>query len=144
MPKLRRAHFIVGGTILVCLLSSRLPSLLRRRRVVAPGSNAGNAQNSADAPQKRKIDKNFFLYLKNLFKICVPSVWSKEAGALALHTAFLVSRTVISIIIAKLDGTIVKAIVERKQVQKIPFASRFPLCTSLPRSTSFGSASGSG
>jgi len=143
MPKLRRAHFIVGGTILVCLLSSRLPSLLRRRRV-APGSNAGNAQNSADAPQKRKIDKNFFLYLKNLFKICVPSVWSKEAGALALHTAFLVTRTVISIIIAKLDGTIVKAIVERKQVQKIPFASRFPLCSSLPRSTSFGSASGSG
>ena len=143
MPKLRRAHFIVGGTILVCLLSSRLPSLLRRRRV-APGNNAGNAQNSADAPQKRKIDKNFFLYLKNLFKICVPSVWSKEAGALALHTAFLVTRTVISIIIAKLDGTIVKAIVERKQVQKIPFASRFPLCTSLPRSTSFGSASGSG
>jgi ABC-type uncharacterized transport system fused permease/ATPase subunit len=113
MPKLRRAHFIVGGTILVCLLSSRLPSLLRRRQTI---SMVGSESHSGDAAKKKKIDKNFFLYLKNLFKICVPGLWSKEAGALSLHTAFLVTRTIISIIIAKLDGSIVKAIVERKQV----------------------------
>jgi hypothetical protein len=113
MPKLRRAHFIVGGTILVCLLSSRLPSLLRRRRIIPAG---GSDVSSGDAAKKKKIDKNFFLYLKSLFKICVPGLWSKEAGALLLHTAFLVTRTIISIIIAKLDGSIVKAIVERKQV----------------------------
>ena len=113
MPKLRRAHFIVGGTILVCLLSSRLPSLLRRRRTIAAG--VPDVQ-SGNAGQKKKIDKSFFLYLKDLLKICVPGVLSKEAAALALHTGFLVTRTIISIIIAKLDGTIVKAIVERKQV----------------------------
>jgi len=102
----------VGGTILVCLLSSRLPSLLRRRRTIAAG--VPDVQ-SGNAGQKKKIDKSFFLYLKDLLKICVPGVLSKEAAALALHTAFLVTRTIISIIIAKLDGTIVKAIVERKQ-----------------------------
>ncbi len=77
---------------------------------------AGSDDHSRDATKKKKIDKNFFLYLKNLFRICVPGLWSKEAGALSLHTAFLVTRTIISIIIAKLDGSIVKAIVERKQV----------------------------
>ena len=125
MPKLRRAHFIVGGTILVCLLSSRLPSLLRRRRSLATGSSEAH---SGNADKKKKIDKSFFLYLKNLLKICVPSLWSKEAGALALHTGFLVTRTMISIIIAKLDGTIVKAIVERKQVSlRLPsFAAARP------------------
>ena len=35
----------------------------------------------------------------------------QEAGALALHTGFLVTRTIISIVIAKLDGTIVKVVV---------------------------------
>jgi ABC-type uncharacterized transport system fused permease/ATPase subunit len=59
------------------------------------------------------------MYLRRLFRICVPGLWSKEAGALALHTAFLVTRTIISIVIAKLDGTIVKAIVERKQVHTL-------------------------
>ena len=114
MPKLRRAHFIVGGTILVCLLSSRLPLLLRRRRTLAVGIPDGQSET---AGKKKKIDRSFFVYLKSLLKICVPSVWSKEAGALALHTGFLVARTIISIVIAKLDGTIVKAIVERKQVR---------------------------
>jgi hypothetical protein len=118
MPKLRRAHFIVGGTVLVCLLSSRLPSLLRRRRAIPAGGSDVNS-----AVKKKTIDKNFFVYLKSLFKICVPGIWSKEAGALSLHTAFLVTRTIISIIIAKLDGSIVKAIVERKQVPS-PAAAR--------------------
>ena len=52
--------------------------------------------------------------LRALLRIVLPGVKSKEFFILCLHTMFLVSRTLVSIYVAQLDGSIVKSIVDRK------------------------------
>ena len=59
------------------------------------------------------VDKVFLRQLLKLLRISIPSVFSKEFAMLIMHTSSLVSRTFLSIYVAKLDGKIVKAIVER-------------------------------
>lgn len=61
-----------------------------------------------------KINKEFWEELVKLMKIIIPGVKSKEFGLLVLHTAFLVSRTILSIKVAELDGSLVKTIVDNK------------------------------
>ena len=41
----------------------------------------------------------------------IPSLWSVEAGILSVHTLVLVTRTFLSIYVARLEGTMVKHIV---------------------------------
>lgn len=63
-----------------------------------------------DAPN---VDQRFYKQLKYLLKIIIPKIWCKEMGILSLHTCILVVRTFLSIHVAKLDGRIVKTIVQR-------------------------------
>jgi ABC-type uncharacterized transport system fused permease/ATPase subunit len=49
-----------------------------------------------------------------LLTIVLPNLRCKEFFILCLHTSFLVSRTLVSIYVAQLDGSIVKSIVDRK------------------------------
>jgi ABC-type uncharacterized transport system fused permease/ATPase subunit len=65
------------------------------------------------------LGKNFMQQFKFLLKIVIPSVKTKEFGILLLHSGFLVSRTALSIFIAKLDGWIVKSLVDRDGKQFI-------------------------
>ena len=58
------------------------------------------------------MDQVFFERLKRLLKIVIP-FGSKEMGILILHTGFLIARTFASIYVAKLDGAIVKTIVDQ-------------------------------
>jgi ATP-binding cassette subfamily D (ALD) long-chain fatty acid import protein len=54
------------------------------------------------------------MFLKQLIailRIVFPSLTSKEVGILLLHTFFLVTRTVLSVYVAHLDGRIVRDIV---------------------------------
>jgi len=70
-----------------------------------------------DASGKKKkvgVNKEFFERLKKLFKICVPTMRSKEGTLLLLQAMFLFSRTFVSIMVAKLDGYIVKKLVTGK------------------------------
>ncbi|KAK0211442.1 ABC transporter transmembrane region 2-domain-containing protein [Armillaria fumosa] len=61
---------------------------------------------------KPNIDLAFFRQLRAiLFRIAIPSFRSKEAFIVALHSFFLVSRTVLSIAVARLDGIIVRDLV---------------------------------
>ena len=59
------------------------------------------------------IDGAFFKKLRGLLKIVMPSWRSKPAVLLAMHTTFLLARTFVSIVVARLDGALVKAIVDR-------------------------------
>lgn len=74
-------------------------------------------QHLTKLPQNKKkrvaIDGKFFAQFKYLLRIVLPGVRSKEFLILLLHTGFLTARTFISIFIAKLDGRLVKTLVDR-------------------------------
>lgn len=57
------------------------------------------------------MDAIFFDRLKRILRIVIPSASSKEASLLLLHSFFLVLRTLLSLYVASLDGSIVSALV---------------------------------
>ncbi|KAK7101616.1 ATP-binding cassette sub-family D member 1-like [Littorina saxatilis] len=70
-------------------------------------------EGSASQKSSPNVNKVFYRQLRRLIKIIIPGVWTKEFGALTFHTATLVARTFLSVYVAKLDGSIVKTIVQR-------------------------------
>ncbi|KAJ2397114.1 ATP-binding cassette long-chain fatty acid transporter pxa1 [Coemansia sp. RSA 2603] len=82
-----------------------------------PGDAAEASE--ANAQQRRKhsggvsakLDRAFLQQLRALRRILIPSLASKEAAIIATHTLFLVLRTWLSVIVAELDGKIVKHLV---------------------------------
>lgn len=59
------------------------------------------------------VDREFVSRLKQLLKVCFPRLFCKATAILGLHSSCLVARTLLSIYIAKLDGSIVRALVDR-------------------------------
>jgi hypothetical protein len=57
------------------------------------------------------VNKDFFKQLFALLKIIIPKMKSKEVFILFMHSAFLVLRTYLSVVVAKLDGRIVRDLV---------------------------------
>ncbi|KAJ2726039.1 ATP-binding cassette long-chain fatty acid transporter pxa1 [Coemansia sp. Benny D115] len=66
---------------------------------------------AAAAAAGNKLDRVFLQQLRALRRIIIPSMLSKEMGIVALHTVFLVLRTWLSVVVAELDGKIVKHLV---------------------------------
>jgi ATP-binding cassette subfamily D (ALD) long-chain fatty acid import protein len=64
------------------------------------------AEPRADAKKTKASinDPLFHIRLKKLLRIVIPSVRSREAAMLALHSAFLLGRTGLSLYVAELDG----------------------------------------
>ena len=75
--------------------------------------SAKNAKSKERAKPRHRVDREFYLQLRRLLKIMIPGFWTKEFALMAVHTMSLVSRTFLSIYVAKLDGKIVRAIVQR-------------------------------
>ncbi|CAG8803958.1 53_t:CDS:2, partial [Dentiscutata erythropus] len=61
--------------------------------------------------QRVGVNKVFFKQLSAIFKVIIPKIRSKEVIILVLHSIFLVLRTWLSIVVAKLDGRIVRDLV---------------------------------
>jgi ATP-binding cassette subfamily D (ALD) long-chain fatty acid import protein len=57
------------------------------------------------------VDAKFWKQLKYILKICVPSWRSGTVGILALHTTFLILRTYLTVVVARIDGALVKELV---------------------------------
>ncbi|ESN92353.1 hypothetical protein HELRODRAFT_194295 [Helobdella robusta] len=85
-------------------------------------SNKSNQSSSslADTTQQtqinqktKNINKRFYTQLKKLLKIVIPSLQSKEFFVLICHTLTLVLRTYLSVVVARLDGYIVRSIVRK-------------------------------
>ncbi|KAI0932612.1 hypothetical protein AcV5_004215 [Taiwanofungus camphoratus] len=64
------------------------------------------------------IDALFYQRLSTILRIIIPSIRSKEALLLFMHSSLLVFRTVISLYVAALDGRIVASLV---RAQPVPF-----------------------
>lgn len=86
-------------------------SLLQMEKLLENGSS------SIELKTKKtpSINKEFFIELKYLLRVMLPSLWSKQVLFLLMHTATLVSRTFLSIYVAKLEGLIVKSIVQKSK-----------------------------
>lgn len=65
------------------------------------------------APTTLKPSKSQTAQLISLLRLAFPSVRSKQAMLLLLHSAFLVLRTYLSVLVAKLDGRIVRDLVSK-------------------------------
>ena len=61
-----------------------------------------------------QVDAVFYQRLNSILKIVIPSIRSKEAFLLFSHSCLLIFRTLISIYVASLDGTIVASLVRRQ------------------------------
>ncbi|OXH58798.1 ATP-binding cassette, subfamily D (ALD), peroxisomal long-chain fatty acid import protein [Cryptococcus neoformans] len=66
--------------------------------------------------EKLGVNKEFWRMLKAVLKVTFPSKRGKEVFLLLLHSFFLVSRTILSVMAARLDGKIVRDLVSANAV----------------------------
>ncbi|KAL7753936.1 ATP-binding cassette long-chain fatty acid transporter pxa1 [Sorochytrium milnesiophthora] len=78
---------------------------------LAPSSATGAHGASTASLQRVGVNKTFFRQLRAILAICIPRKSSKEVMILALHTIFLLLRTYLSVVVAKIDGRIVRDLV---------------------------------
>lgn len=86
----------------------RLEALRTAEAKVAP--KEGESVSSASA-MRVGVDREFFRQLRALFRVMVPNSHTREVYVFLLHTFFLVMRTYLSLLVARLDGYIVKALI---------------------------------
>ncbi|KAG0209829.1 hypothetical protein BGX28_009935 [Mortierella sp. GBA30] len=90
------------------------PETFARNRKYFPPSKvaaAGSSASSAKTSVKVGVNKEFFRQIEAIFKILIPKLHCKETLILVLHTTFLVLRTYLSVVVARLDGAIVKNLI---------------------------------
>ncbi|KAJ2777112.1 ATP-binding cassette long-chain fatty acid transporter pxa1, partial [Coemansia interrupta] len=90
------------------------PASLIDKAATQPEDAQAKSQQEPQKPggiSSGKLDRAFFQQLRALRRIIIPSVASKEAAIIAMHAVFLVLRTWLSVMVAELDGKIVKHLV---------------------------------
>lgn len=93
-------------------LASRPPS----QRLSRKGKE--KADGDSKKPARVAVDAVFYQRLSRILRIVIPSLKSKEALLLFMHSSLLIFRTVISLYVAALDGRIVASLV---RAQTVPF-----------------------
>lgn len=72
-----------------------------------PNSASTLITSTSSATAKVGVNKEFFRQLLAIFKILIPRMTSKEVFLISAHTSFLLLRTYLSLLVAKLDGRLV-------------------------------------
>ncbi|CAO3700866.1 unnamed protein product [Rhizopus stolonifer] len=80
------------------------PKKEKKQDVIFPVMNT-------DQQQKLGVNKQFLQQLESIVTILFPTWHTKEALLLILHSIFLILRTYLSVVVARLDGRIVKDLV---------------------------------
>jgi hypothetical protein len=76
-------------------------------------------------PARVGVNKKFLHELSAIFRILIPRWHSKEVWLIGLHTSFLILRTYLSLLVAKLDGKLVGDLVGRSVPLLFLKSSRF-------------------
>jgi hypothetical protein len=101
----------VSGVVVVLAAyfsQTRLSGLLSKKSIKQEDKSSKNPEELKD---KVGVNKQFYSQLRYVLKICIPSYKSKTLGILVLHTLFLILRTYLSVVVARLDGRLVKDLV---------------------------------
>ncbi|ETW87611.1 ABC transporter [Heterobasidion irregulare TC 32-1] len=80
--------------------------------------NKGGKGGDAGKPPRVAVDAVFYERLSKILRIVIPSLRSKEALLLFMHSSLLIFRTAISLYVAALDGKIVASLV---RAETLPF-----------------------
>ncbi|GAA6036388.1 hypothetical protein JCM8097_001697 [Rhodosporidiobolus ruineniae] len=72
-----------------------------------PSSAPAPVTRPGATPTRVGVNKEFFRQLGAIFRIIMPRWHSKEVWLVALHTSFLMLRTYLSLLVARLDGKLV-------------------------------------
>ncbi|KAF9478026.1 adrenoleukodystrophy protein [Pholiota conissans] len=74
-------------------------------------------KDNGDRQERVAVDAVFFQRLRQILRIVIPGIQSKEALLLFMHSALLITRTAISLYVAALDGRIVASLVRAQPLQ---------------------------
>ncbi|WWC88124.1 uncharacterized protein L201_003028 [Kwoniella dendrophila CBS 6074] len=109
-------RILTAGFVLYCI-GTTFAALTGRASVKSKSGDGGGRRKGGGGSRDSKKttaspnDPLFHIRLKRLLRIVIPSLKSREAIMLALHSTFLVTRTGISLYVAELDGRIVSSLV---------------------------------
>ncbi|KAG5648252.1 hypothetical protein DXG03_006210 [Asterophora parasitica] len=82
------------------------------------GSGKGKGKkDERGKPPRVAVDALFYQRLSTILRIVIPSIRSKEALLLLMHSSLLIFRTAISLYVAALDGKIVASLVRAKPTE---------------------------
>eukprot|EP00271_Cylindrocystis_brebissonii_P004309 TRINITY_DN15947_c0_g1_i1.p1 TRINITY_DN15947_c0_g1~~TRINITY_DN15947_c0_g1_i1.p1 ORF type:complete len:753 (+),score=122.92 TRINITY_DN15947_c0_g1_i1:336-2594(+) len=120
---------ICGGFASYCQMRLRLKGIQKEQMrlsdwlaATGPGDKAGKdkekrgkagAVEDKNRPKKVSVDHVFAGRLKEILSICTPSLFSREAFFIAVQSALLVSRTLLTDRIAALEGVAGQSVVSR-------------------------------
>ncbi|PFH54766.1 hypothetical protein AMATHDRAFT_52650 [Amanita thiersii Skay4041] len=76
-----------------------------------------HTRDGEDQPSRVAVDALFYQRLSKILRIVIPSMRSKEAMLLVMHSSLLIFRTAISLYVAALDGKIVASLVRAQPLQ---------------------------
>ncbi|KAI0735491.1 ABC transporter transmembrane region 2-domain-containing protein [Earliella scabrosa] len=118
-PLVQRALTV---SFVIYVISSTYRGLSARPASSAPSSSKrkGKGKDGGGGASKPRVavDALFYQRLSRILRIVIPSLRSKEALLLCMHSSLLIFRTVISLYVAALDGKIVASLV---RAQPVPF-----------------------
>ncbi|KAL1920270.1 uncharacterized protein VTP21DRAFT_1416 [Calcarisporiella thermophila] len=85
-------------------------------------AKSGEKSEPSVAHSKVGVNAQFLKQMRKLLPICIPGVWSSEAGLLVSLAAVLIVRTWLDIWFSAFNGSVVKAIVSRDRKKFIALA----------------------
>ena len=109
-------------TVLVSSITTTIAISLLLYRLNRPKSLVNSSINSERSIEFTKntinssnlkvgVNKEFLKQLNTILRICIPSFNTKTTLTLFFHTLFLFIRTYLSVVIARIDGILVKNLV---------------------------------
>ncbi|ANB13843.1 ATP-binding cassette long-chain fatty acid transporter PXA1 [Sugiyamaella lignohabitans] len=81
------------------------------RRLFLQSGSGGKSGNGSVAEKKAGVNRQFLKEFSAIWSIIVPRLQSKTSALLFIHALFLASRTYLSLLVAKLDGQIVRDLI---------------------------------
>ena len=139
-PTRRRAlvaMVVVGAPISARMLQRWLADVRREQRAIADSKAKAAEKDKGGLQEGRaprvRVDGLFYSRLLKILKVCIPGLWSKESVLIAAQGVLLVSRTLLTDLIAVHEGSAGSAIIHNDPAKFVSYMTRF-LMISLPAS----------